>query len=61
MFERMEISESIYGGVVEPSYKKLPEKTPTLLFTAGIREDKPPHGGIALKRARALASAENDM
>ena len=23
MFERMEISESIYEGVLEPSYKKL--------------------------------------
>ena len=34
MFERMEISESINEGVVEPSYKNLPGKTPTILFTA---------------------------
>ena len=35
MFERMEISESINEGVVEPSYKNLPGKSPTILFTAG--------------------------
>ena len=41
MFERMEIAESIYEGVVEPSFKNLPGQTPTLLITSskieGIR------------------------
>ena len=38
MFESMEISESIYEGVVELSYKKnLPGQTPKVLVTSGIR------------------------
>ena len=35
IFERMEIADSIYKGVVEPSYKKLLVKMPYVLFTAG--------------------------
>ena len=42
MFERIEIAESIYKGVVEHSYKKLPGNMPTMLVTAGIREEKSP-------------------
>ena len=61
MFERIEIDESIYEVVVEPSYKKLPGETPTVLVTARIREENPPCRGLALRRVRALASAENDM
>ena len=38
MFERMGISKSIYNGVVEPSCKNPPGKTPTVLVTAGTRE-----------------------
>ena len=33
IFERMEISESIYEGVVEPSYKIIPGQTITVLVT----------------------------
>ena len=61
MFERMEISESIYKGIVENSYKNLPGKTPTVLVTEGKREEKPPSHGLAPKRVRALTSSENDM
>ena len=38
MFERIEIAESIYGGVVEYSYKNLPKHMPTMMVTAVIRE-----------------------
>ena len=34
MFERMETAEYIYEGVVEPSYKNLLGKMPTVLSTA---------------------------
>ena len=34
MFERMEISEYIYEGVVEPSYKNPPGQIPTVLVIA---------------------------
>ena len=34
MFERMEIAESIYESVVEPSYKNSLENMPTIIFTA---------------------------
>ena len=42
MFERMEISESIYEGVVTPSYKKLLGYKPTVLYSVGKIEEKPP-------------------
>ena len=42
MFERMEISESIYEGVVTPSYKKLLGYKPTVLDSVIIIEEKPP-------------------
>ena len=61
MFERMEIAESIYEGVVEPYYKNLAGETPTVMVTAYKREEKPPHHGLAPRRVRALASSENDM
>ena len=36
MFERIEMEESIYEGVVEPSYKKnLLGQMPTILVSAG--------------------------
>ena len=56
MFEHMEIAESIYEGVVEPSYKNIPGQTPTVLVTAGIIEENPPRLGIAPIKVRALAS-----
>ena len=34
MFELMDIYRSIYEGVVEPSYKKILWKMPTVLVTA---------------------------
>ena len=36
MFEHIEIAESIYKGVLEPSYKNLPGQIPTVLVTSGI-------------------------
>ena len=38
MFEHMEIAESIYEGVVTPSYKKLLRNNPTVLYSIGIKE-----------------------
>ena len=35
MFERMEIDETIYESVVEPSYKKILEQILTMMITAG--------------------------
>ena len=61
MFERMGISESIYKGVVDPSYKKPTWETPTVLVTAGPREENPPRHELAPRRLRDLASSENDM
>ena len=61
IFERIGIDESIYKGVVEPSYKNPPGHTPTVLVTSGKIEEKPPCHGLAPRRVRALASVENDM
>ena len=61
MFDRMQFHKYIYEGVVEPSYKNLPGKTPTVLVTEGKRYEKPSHHGLALRRVRALTSAEKDM
>ena len=60
-FERMEISESIYKGVVEPSYKNLPGNMPTMLVASGIREEKTPCLRLIPRWERELASSENDM
>ena len=61
MFEHMEISESIYEGVVTPSYKKILGKNPTVLESAGKRVENP-HPQILTPRCmRALASAVNNM
>ena len=43
MFERMEISEIIYEGVVTTSYKKLLGQNPTVLDSVGIKKEMPPH------------------
>ena len=59
MVDCMEIAESIYEDVVETSCKKKPGKTPTTLVSSGIRAEKPPHNGLAPRRLRVLASAEN--
>ena len=61
MFEHMEIAESIYQGVVTPSYKKLPGKNPTILDSVGIREDKPPFQNPPPQNVRSLASAVNNI
>ena len=47
MFERMEIADSIYEGVVEPSCKTLPRQKPILLVTACIIKENPPYHGLA--------------
>ena len=57
MFECMEITESIYEGVVEPSYKKL---TQTYSNRAGHIRQKIYHG-LDPRRMRALESVEKDM
>ena len=61
MFERIEISKSIYEGVVEPSYKNPPWNMPTVLVTAGKIEENPPRRRLVLRRVRALASVEKYM
>ena len=61
MFDCMEIAEYIYKGLVEPSYKNLPEQTPIVIITAGEREDNSPRHGLAPRSVRSLASEEKDM
>ena len=61
MFDRMQFHKYIYEGVVEPSYKNLPGKTPTVLVTSGKIEENTPHHGLSLRRVRALESSEKDM
>ena len=61
MFERMQIEESIYEGVVSTSYIKLVRQKPTVLDSVGKREEKASHKIITSRRMRALASAVNDM
>ena len=62
MFECMEIAESICEDIVKTSYlKKLPGKTPTVLVTSGIREEKLPCLRLTPQNNRALESAENNM
>ena len=58
MFESMEIDESIYEGVIEPSYKNLLGHMQTVQVTAGKIEERPPCHGLVPRRLRALASAE---
>ena len=61
MFERMKISESIYKGVVETSYKKLLGQTPTVLVASDKIEEMPPCHGLARRKVGVLTSAEQDM
>ena len=42
MFERMEIAESVYEGVVEPSNKNLIWQITTAMVTSVKLEEKPP-------------------
>ena len=57
----MEISESINGGVVEPSYKNLLGKTPTVLVTIDKIEENPTRHRLTPQWLRVLTGAENDM
>ena len=57
----MDIDESIYKFVVEPSYKNLPGQMSTVMVTAVIREENPPRHRLTPLWVRALESAENDM
>ena len=59
MFEKMEISDSIYKGVVEPSYKNVPGHMPTVLVTEGILEKNQTFQRITPQWVRGLSSAEN--
>ena len=61
MFERMEISESIYEGVVTPSYKKLLRQNPTVLNSVGIIEEDLSCQTLTLQLMGALVSAVNYM
>ena len=61
MFERTEIVESIYEGVVTPFYEKILGKNLTALDSVGKREERPPLQTLTSQRMRALASAVNDM
>ena len=61
MFEHTEITESIYEGVVEPSYKYLHWKMTTVLVTTVTREEKPLHLRPTPRQERYPTSAENDM
>ena len=61
MFERMEITESIYEGVITPSYKKLLSKKPTIMDSLGIKEDNTPCQTLTPRGMRALAININYM
>ena len=61
MFERMEIAESIYEGVVTPSYKKLLVQKPTVLELLGKREEIQPRQTITPQHMGAPESVVNDM
>ena len=61
MFERMEITESIYEGVITPSYKKLLSKKPTIMDSLGIKEDNTPCQKLTPRGMRALAININYM
>ena len=60
-FDRMEIAESVYEGVVPPFYKKLLDQNPTVLDSVGIMDENPPRKTLTLKRMIVLARAVNDM
>ena len=61
IFEKMEISGSIYEGVVEPYHKNLLVQKPAVLITAVKIEDNPPHHILTPQWSRSLTSAENGM
>ena len=57
----MEIEESIYEGVVEPSYKKLLRQMPTMLVSPGKLGENTPRQLLTPRRVRALESSEKGM
>ena len=61
MFERIDISESIYEGGVEPSYKKLFREDANLSGHSRQREENFPHHGLSPRMSRVLGGAENYM
>ena len=61
MFERMEIAEIIYEGVVTPYYKKLLGQNSTVLNSVVKKEENPPCQIITLRRMGALAISVNGM
>ena len=61
MFEHTEIAESIFEGVVTPSYKKLLGEKPIVMDSVGIIKENPPCQPLTPQSMRALESAINDM
>ena len=61
MFESIQIAETIYEGVVEPSYKKLLDHMLTMLVSAGRREEKPPQQEFTPRWVNAMASSRKGM
>ena len=57
----MEISESIYEGVVEPSYKKLTREDANHFGHSKQNRGEAASSWTRLRRVRALTSAENYM
>ena len=57
-FECMEIAESIYESLFKPFIKNLLGNMPTVLVSAGKREDNTPRKIPTLRQVRALISTE---
>ena len=55
------ITESIYEGVVTPSYKKLLRQMPTILVISLNRGEKPPCLRATPIRVTVMEIAENEM
>ena len=61
MFDRIEISETIYECVLTPYYYKLVGQNPSVLNSVGIIEEKRPLKILAPRSMGALESAVNNM
>ena len=61
MFEQMEITETIYEGVVEPYLKKPIYHMLTVLSTKNKREEYPPNQNLTLRRVIELESVIKGM
>ena len=61
MFERKEIAEGIYKGVVTPSYLKKLGQKPTVLDSVLIRGENTPSQTLTPLMMRAMARYINNM